>query len=257
MKIIKKFEAFLGSENKINLPEPVQTDLYTYEFKVPVKVSLDFDESIFYNYSNINDIAREIENKYDIDTLWLPNQFESWKEDKINEIGEEPELDDYEYEEWKEQYDKYENEEDSELLYNFADDEFGNWDNFLKEFEIDSRINDIIDARVQKEIFDNLKEDFNEDDLTKYFDDADKLGISSMQVIGHNFDDEGKFHIEVKTTKKLNDNELDEIKDYIEGQCSDGWGEGFEQTPIENLYVSPWWADDNKFGEYKIDIVKL
>lgn len=46
----------------------------------------------------------------------------------------------------------------------------------------------------------------------------------------------------------------DEIIDYIDGQCSDGWGEGFEQWPLpshiepqyDSVYVSTWeagWRD--------------
>ncbi len=46
----------------------------------------------------------------------------------------------------------------------------------------------------------------------------------------------------------LNQFELDDIKDYIEGQCSDGWGEGFEQREIKcgekEFYVSFWQPGD-------------
>lgn len=36
----------------------------------------------------------------------------------------------------------------------------------------------------------------------------------------------------IKTKEELDNNELQELKDYITGQFSDGWGEGFEQQPI-------------------------
>ena len=49
----------------------------------------------------------------------------------------------------------------------------------------------------------------------------------------------------------LNQEEINELKDYISGQASDGWGEGFEQREIEvndgTLYVSLWSMDQNWF----------
>lgn len=38
---------------------------------------------------------------------------------------------------------------------------------------------------------------------------------------------------EVKANRELTPSELEKIKDYISGQYSDGWGEGFEQHAIE------------------------
>ena len=42
----------------------------------------------------------------------------------------------------------------------------------------------------------------------------------------------------------LNDAEIKKLKDYVSGQTSDGWGEGFEQRPIKTeegeIYISFW-----------------
>lgn len=258
MKIIKTFETFLGSDQKNILPEPAQTELKTYIFKVPVKVKLEFDDNVFNNYSDIDDISNAIE-RDGLDNYWLVPQFNKWKEYKEDEIGEEPEIEDFddeddynaEWKDWDERKSKLDSS-DSDLLYDFAKDEFGSWDSFVNEFKIEERINDAMDAREQKEIFDELKDSFNEDDLNQYFDDAEKLGISYMNVEGNNFDDEGRFYVYVKSSNELNDSELNDVKDYLEGQFSDGWGEGFEQNEIDDWSVYTWWNDK----DYEIEIEK-
>ena len=50
--------------------------------------------------------------------------------------------------------------------------------------------------------------------------------------------------LEVQTHGELSAGEMKELISQWEGQCSDGWGEGFEQWPIQTedgeLYVSFW-----------------
>jgi hypothetical protein len=53
-------------------------------------------------------------------------------------------------------------------------------------------------------------------------------------------------------TEELTPEELDELKDYLSGQYSDGFGEGFEQRGIridtgEEIYVSLWSSEDGFF----------
>ena len=54
--------------------------------------------------------------------------------------------------------------------------------------------------------------------------------------------------IRVELTEQLTEEEDTEIKEFLIGQCADGFGEGLEQREIEIpegiMYVSFWNADD-------------
>ena len=54
---------------------------------------------------------------------------------------------------------------------------------------------------------------------------------------------------ECKVKRPLTPNELDILKDYVAGQASDGWGEGFEQREIKvedgDMYVHLWSSEDD------------
>lgn len=52
----------------------------------------------------------------------------------------------------------------------------------------------------------------------------------------------------IKMTKPLTKTEIDDLKDYVTGQFSDGWGESFEQHEIQvsggEIYVHFWDSEE-------------
>lgn len=104
---------------------------------------------------------------------------------------------------------------------------------------------DVSDIR-RIELIRRTADGFNNDDLAMYFSDMDK----EPEIELHAFEDDDLF---VDATIKDNSPEfIEKIRDFLSGQCSDGWGEGFEQHPLEingiEYYISTWdYANDVEF----------
>ena len=103
---------------------------------------------------------------------------------------------------------------------------------------------DAVDEAVKKDIA-----DFN-GDLMQYYHEDDSVrskvvsAVPSVEICGNKLC--GCLTVELKET--LLDDEQTVLCNYISGQYSDGWGEGFEQHPItiggEDYYISFWNCDD-------------
>lgn len=78
-----------------------------------------------------------------------------------------------------------------------------------------------------------------------------KRKVASMMPAVESWEDELWGVLEVKIHGELTDGELEALKEEWSGQASDGWGEGFEQRPIETeegeLYVSFWHSGSDFF----------
>ena len=110
---------------------------------------------------------------------------------------------------------------------------------------------DAVDEAVKKDIA-----DFN-GDLMQYYHEDDSVrqkvvsAVPSVEIHGNKLC--GCLNVELR--ESLNEGEQAALCDYISGQYSDGWGEGFEQRDIRvedgKLYVHFW--QDHDF-ELKRDV---
>lgn len=107
----------------------------------------------------------------------------------------------------------------------------------------------------QEEILKAFDKFYCDEDMTEYFDDGElkeKIHGIFWNIIVIKEELVGKVVVLIDDNQNLSKDEIEEIKDFIEGQNSDGLGEGFEQREIrthdgELIYVSFW-----DKGDYKI-----
>lgn len=83
----------------------------------------------------------------------------------------------------------------------------------------------------------NLMEYYNQNDSVK-----EKVRSLELTVVEHNGELKGCAVATVSLG--LDSRELEQMKEYLTGQYADGWGEGFEQNPIQSgdiqMYVHFW-----------------
>ena len=102
-------------------------------------------------------------------------------------------------------------------------------------------IEELIESRSEDDTK-NMAEYFDQDEFGKRKLVSAVWGVECYR---------GKLYgkIECSLTEELTDDETEKLKDWISGQNSDGWGEGFEQQPIETedgeLFVSFWNSGDD------------
>lgn len=128
-------------------------------------------------------------------------------------------------------------------------------------FDGDYDYNMFAAKHYQEEILKAFDKFYCYEDMTEYFDDGElkeKIHGIFWNIVVIKEELVGKVVVLIDDNQNLSKDEIEEIKDFIEGQNSDGLGEGFEQREIrtydgELIYVS-FWDPDNYWanGDYKI-----
>lgn len=132
----------------------------------------------------------------------------------------------------------------------YDENEYG--DLYQVDFEIEIYPEEL--AEYEEEILEAIKNNSlpeeKERGLMKYYGEQDSV---NAKVKHYDFSVEnvnGKLMgiVNLELNAPLEDKEMKRIKREIEGQCSDGWGEGFEQREIKcrgkEIYVSFWQTRD-------------
>lgn len=257
-------------QNVVQIPtknvKPISNE-HVYIAKIPAIAEIDTSkiENIISNYSyNINALCSQLNNE-GIDGYWLDDAITSFKRQYEMDEPEEPSRDDFEegeggdadYEsemnEFNDKKAEFEElpQDDGDWFDKYIAEEWnGKWDKFLEEFSSRGPVNDIIDRHDIHNVFDELSKDFNESELEQYCDEV--KGIISLRVTEDGFDDESRFCVEIKADHELTDDEIEKVGSYLEGQCSDGWGESFEQHECEGYFIHTWSYEN----DYEIEIDK-
>ncbi len=144
------------------------------------------------------------------------------------------------YEDFRYTYNDFKNSEitEDEFLNTVYDD--------LKNMSIKTLLNfSEVDVNEVKE---KIINDFNNSKLEKYYEKSKLTSINAIDIT-----EDGYLLVKVKSDEDM---DTDDIIDYLEGQYSDGWGEGFEQTPIKlksglDVFISAYDSDP----DWKIEIV--
>lgn len=131
------------------------------------------------------------------------------------------------------------------LVGNVEDNEYGEPQSVsnphLRSYEYE--INELLEAE-QSEPEDEMTQYFNDDDIIK-----DKL-VTAVWTVDE-YKDKLYGRIDCSFTKPLTETETEIFKEWLVGQCADGFGEHIEQQPIEtdegDLYVSFWNSSDSYF----------
>jgi len=195
-----------------------------YKFSVPVRVNYIADESTI-SIECLDDIE-EVEDKYDIDLDFIVDEYEY----KLSVERDSSEDEDY-----------YGMDEDD--IFNDIISE--NWNKIVKKLNKEFKLDDLETEEVEK-LFMITKEDFEKNVIIKELKIND-YKINSIVLNSFN-KTKSEFYVNVESEEKLFKEEIDIIRNWIEVQTSENWGEDFSKIDLSDklrkedtyVYLIPW-----------------
>lgn len=99
--------------------------------------------------------------------------------------------------------------------------------------------------------FEAAEEYLNREDMTQFAPDDIK---PKLEKVEWHMRDDMSGDITVKANAELTDKESAELSEWIQGQCSDGLGEGFEQQSFAEWFVDIYGDEHNPSETYTDDV---
>ena len=249
MRHIKKYRIFETEIKRsfgewLKNPKAPRKGEFTYQFEFPVKKVFNIDE----DKMDLDNLADYLKQEKGCDIY----------QDIANEIDlrvgleEDEEIPSVTKDEVRANINEY--------FYTWIEQQYNNdMSRFFRMYDLDFE-----DSYLSEEDFEDLKEDFNSQELEKNYTFKEyNHDFKIFSIMITTLQDNNRVVGEIKTNRELTQDEIDAVKDYLEGQCSDGWGEKYEQSQEKekisglSFYVSikPWWNDG--YPEWYLEVNEI